>query len=173
MSAVHTSCCNILGLWHPCCTGASCVPVTWSGLDEYHLVAVGLWPDWLQLHGGMLHCSCNLQVITSSWWLGNLKEVTGLSVQEARDGRCMSAWAVYAELRKTQRIDTGTDLRVCDYHCLPVALIWVKSLSQRIGPSHSQRSWELRINSRKHFKLGQELSFEKWILAINELILPK
>jgi hypothetical protein len=94
MSAVHTSCCNILGLWHPCCTGASCVPVTWSGLDEYHLVAVGLWPDWLQLHGGMLHCSCSLQVITSSWWLGNLKEVTGLSVQEARDGCCMSAWAV-------------------------------------------------------------------------------
>ena len=96
MSAVHTSCCNILGLWHPCCTGASWVPVTWSGLDEYHLVAVtvGLWPDWLQLHGGMLHCSCSLQVVTSSWWLGNLKEVTGLSVQEARDGRCMSAWAV-------------------------------------------------------------------------------
>jgi hypothetical protein len=27
------------------------------------LVAVGLWPDWLQLHGGMLHCSCSLQVI--------------------------------------------------------------------------------------------------------------
>ena len=41
-----------------------------------------------------MHCSCSLQVITSSWWLGNLKEVTGLSVQEARDGRCMSAWAV-------------------------------------------------------------------------------
>jgi hypothetical protein len=94
MCAVHTSCYNILGLWHPYCTGASCIPVTWSGLDEYHLVAVGLWPDWLQLHGGMLHCSCSLQVITSSWWLGNLKEVTGLSVQEARDERCMSAWAV-------------------------------------------------------------------------------
>ena len=94
MSTDHTSCCNILGLWHPCCTAASCVPVTWSGLDEYHLVAVGQWPDWLQLHGGMLHCSCSLQVITSSWWLGNLKEVTGLSVQEARDERCMSAWAV-------------------------------------------------------------------------------
>ena len=94
MCAVHTSCYNILGLWHPYCTGASCIPVTWSGLDEYHLVAVGLWPDWLQLHGGMLHCSCSLQVITSSWWLGNLKEVTGLSVQEARNGRCMSAWVV-------------------------------------------------------------------------------
>jgi hypothetical protein len=170
MCAVHTSCYNILGLWHPYCTGASCIPVTWSGLDEYHLVAVGLWPDWLQLHGGMLHCSCSLQleVITSSWWLGNLKEVTkrpGMSV--------VCPHGLYAELRKTQRIDTGTDLRVYDYHCLPVALIWVKSLSQRIGPSHSQRSWELRINSRKHFKLGQELSFEECILAINQSIFPK
>ena len=173
MCAVHTSCYNILGLWHPYCTGASCIPVTWSGLDEYHLVAVGLWPDWLQLHGGMLHCSCSLQVITSSWWLGNLKEVTGLSVQEARDGRCMSTWAVCRTSEDpAERIDTGTDLRVYDYHCLPVALIWVKSPSQRIGPRHSQ-SWELRINSREHFKLGQELSFEKWILAINELIFPK
>jgi hypothetical protein len=30
---------------------------------------------------------------------------------------------LYAELQKTQRIDTGTDLLVYDYHCLPVALI--------------------------------------------------
>jgi len=149
MCAVHTSCYNILGLWHPYCTGASCIPVTWSGLDEYHLVAVGLWPDWLQLHGGMLHCSCSLQVITSSWWLGNLKEVTGLSVQEARDERCMSAWAVCR---------TSEDPE--DRH-------WHRP------PSHSQRSWELRINSRKHFKLGQELSFEECILAINQLIFPK
>ena len=173
MSAVHTSCYNILGLWHPYCTGASCIPVTWSGLDEYHLVAVGLWPDWLQLHGGMLHCSCSLQVITSSWWLGNLKEVTGLSVQEARDERCMSAWAVCRTSEDPE--DRHWPWQISD-HCLPVALIWVKSPSQRIGPSHSQssqRSWELRINSREHFKLGQELSFEECILAINQLIFPK
>ena len=25
-----------------------------------------LWPDWSLLHCGMLHCSCSLQVITSS-----------------------------------------------------------------------------------------------------------
>jgi hypothetical protein len=88
---------------------------------------------------------------------------------------CHKAWMVttrllWACVQKTQRRDTGPGRPPSLW--LPAALIWVKSPSQRSGPSPSQRSWELRINSREHFKLGQELSFEKWILAINELIFP-
>jgi hypothetical protein len=146
--------CNISRLRRPCCTGASCVPVsavTWSGLDKYHLIAVGLWPDLLQLHGGMLHCSCSLQV-----------EVGDLPLSPRGQG-----WVLYACMGCMQNFGRPrgetlalADLQVYNYHCLPVALIWVKSQSQRIGQSHSQRSWELRINSQEHFKLGQELSFE-------------
>ena len=145
-----------------------------SLLHPCHLV----WPGWIS--PGC--CGPVARLVTVTWWHAALQLQPSSYNFKFMIGKLEGGdwplsprgqgWA-YAELRKTQRIDTGTDLLVYDYHCLPVALIWVKSLSQRISPSHSQRSWELRINSRKHFKLGQELSFEECILAINQLIFPK
>jgi hypothetical protein len=106
---------------------------------------------------------------TWSRWLASQSKRPGMGVlcPHAMMG-CMQNFA-----RPRGETLARADLQAYDYHCLQVALISVKSPSQRIGQSHSQRSWELRINSWEHFKLGQELSFEKWILAINELFLPK
>jgi hypothetical protein len=153
-----------------------------SLLSPCHLV----WPGWMS--PGC--CGPVARLVTVTWWHAALQLQPSsynfkLMIGKLEGGDWPlsprgQGWALYVRMGCVQNFGrprgetlARADLRVYDYHCLPVALIWVKSLSQRIGPSHSQRSWELRINSRKHFKLGQELSFEECILAINQLIFPK
>ncbi len=158
------------------CFGAPTSRLHQSLLRPCHLV----WPGWLPLgcYGPVArlvtvtlwHAALQLQPSSFSFKL----MIGKLEVGDWPFSPRGQGWALYVSMgclqkTRTQRRDTGRPQSLW----LPAALIWVKSHSQRIGQSLSQRIWELRISSREYFKQGQELSFEKWILAINEVIFPK
>ncbi len=136
-----------------------------------HLV----WPGWIS--PGC--CGPVARLVTVTWWHAalqlqpssyNFKLMIGkLEVGDWPLSPRGQGWVLYVHMGCMQnfwrpRGETlaQADLPVYDCHCLPVALIWVKSLSQRIGPSHSQRRWDLRFNSWEQVLKNEFLPLKYW-----------